>query len=96
MLCKVRWVLEDDVIELQGEELVESLRCQMEAEITLERQLSKEGLEVLMWKIDAREWRKAESKRSLGYNGLSKGLGDTKDKQRKKKKYKMKKCEIRK
>ena len=35
---------EDDVIELQGEELVESLRCQMEAEITLERQLSKEGL----------------------------------------------------
>ena len=66
---------EDDVIELQGEELVESLRCQMEAEITLERQLSKEGLEVLMRKIDAREWQKAESKRSLGYNGLSKRTG---------------------
>ena len=33
----------DDVTELQGEELVDSLRCQMEAEITLERQLNKEG-----------------------------------------------------
>ena len=53
---------EDDVIELQGEELVESLRCQMEAEITLERQLSKEGLEVLIRKIDAWEWQKAELK----------------------------------
>ena len=66
---------EDDVIELQGEELVESLRCQMEAEITLERQLSKEGLEVLIRKIDAWEWQKAELKRLLGYNGLSKRTG---------------------
>ena len=66
---------EDDVIELQGEELVESLRCQMEAEVTLERQLSKEGLKVLMWKIDAWEWQKAKLKRSLGYNGLSKRTG---------------------
>src|SRR5258708_7025164 len=38
----------DDVIELQGEGLVESLRCQMEAEITLERQPRKGGLEVCM------------------------------------------------
>ena len=65
----------DDVTELQGEELLESLRCQMEAEITLKRQLSKEGLEVLMRKIDAWEWQEAELKRSLGYNGLSKRTG---------------------
>lgn len=63
---------EDEIIELQGEELVKSLRGQMEAEIALERQHSKEGLGVLMQKIDGQEWEKAESKRSLGYNGLSK------------------------
>lgn len=61
---------EDEFSELEGEELVESLRRRQEHEADLVEEVS--GYEKLAnSRLTGREWRKAENSRKLGYNGLS-------------------------
>ena len=66
---------DDDLLsELEGEELRDSLKLQIEGEIDIIEQLEANkptAYDTLMRGIHADQWQKAESKRSLGYNGLS-------------------------
>ena len=61
---------EDEFSELEGEELVESLRRRQEHEANLVEEVSGYG-KLANSQLTGREWRKAESSRKLGYNGLS-------------------------
>jgi len=66
----------DDLMsEMDGEELKESLQLQMQGEIELLEQSQdakkSSAYGVLMREIKPDQWTKAESKRSLGYNGQS-------------------------
>lgn len=63
----------DDFEDMDGEELVGSLQRQMEGEIQLLEQLAmkKTSHDGLMRDISMQEWKRAESNRSLGYNGQS-------------------------
>lgn len=60
---------DDEIEELEGDELRESLESQMarEAETILEAAVYQK----LMRKITPKEWKKAELNRGLGYNGQS-------------------------
>ena len=60
---------EEEFSELEGDELVGSLQKQLEAEIKMLRQPT--PYELITKSRTAKEWVKAESNRSLGYNGLS-------------------------
>jgi hypothetical protein len=66
---------DDMMSEMDGEELKESLQLQMQGEIELLEQSQdakkSSAYEVLMREIKPDQWTKAESKRSLGYNGQS-------------------------
>jgi len=66
----------DDLMsEMDGEELKESLELQMQGEIEVLEQSQdakkSSAYGVLMREIKPDQWTKAESKRSLGYNGQS-------------------------
>ena len=67
---------DDDLLsELEGEELRDSLKLQIEGEIDIIEKLEVNkptAYDTLMQSIHADQWQKAESKQSLGYNGLSK------------------------
>jgi len=60
---------DDCMSEMEGQELRDSLELQMEGEI--EQIQEGRAYEVLMREINAGQWKKAETNRSLGYNGLS-------------------------
>ena len=65
---------EEDMSELKGEELLQSLKAWIEAETEGHGEEDNEessAYDVLMRGIGASEWKKAESNRFLGYNGLS-------------------------
>jgi hypothetical protein len=67
----------DDLMsEMDGEELRESLQMQMEGEIEILKQSEgskkSSAYRTLMREITPNQWAKAESNKSLGYNGRSK------------------------
>ena len=61
---------EDEFSELEGKELVESLQRRQEHEAELVEEVTGYG-KVASSRLTGTEWRKAESSRKLGYNGLS-------------------------
>ena len=64
---------DDYMSKMDGQELRDSLENQMEREIEqMEGGENPTAYKVLMREIKANQWRKAETNRSLGYNGLSK------------------------
>lgn len=60
---------EDEVDELEGDELVDSLQREIEHEICLLQELEPTPYERLMTVVTEKEWKRAEQKRGLGYNG---------------------------
>ena len=84
----------DYMSEMEGQELRDSLELQMEGEIEQIRNGEKNSAyEELMREINTGQWKKAETNRSLGYNGLSrrkKQLDMQKAKQAEKENEKMK------
>lgn len=62
---------EDYVSEMDGQELRDSLELQMEGEIEQIQGGENTAYGMLMREIKADHWKKAETNRSLGYNGLS-------------------------
>ena len=61
---------EDEVDELEGAELVESLCKEIENEINMLKQAAKTPYEkIVNAKLTAKDWKKAEQHRGLGYNG---------------------------
>lgn len=66
---------EDDIIEMEGPELVESLNKKFMEELeTLEaaaRSQKPTAYENIMQRHTKKDWEKAESNRGFGYNGLS-------------------------
>lgn len=62
----------DDIDELEGEELVESLLKEIEHEIQLLQELMFTPYERISTTKTAKEWQKAEQNHGLRYNGQSK------------------------
>jgi hypothetical protein len=62
---------EDDVEELEGEELLCSLQKSAEKELEQMAFSDSTKYQELQRTIGSNEWKKAESSRSLGYNGNS-------------------------
>jgi hypothetical protein len=63
---------EDEVDELEGADLVESLRKEIENELNLLKQAAQTPYEKISnGNLTARDWKKAEQNRGLGYNGLA-------------------------
>ena len=63
---------EDEVDELEGADLVESLRKELENELNLLKQAAQTPYEKISnANLTARDWKKAEQNRGLGYNGLA-------------------------
>jgi hypothetical protein len=60
-----------DLEELEGQDLVEGLRKCWELELELQKLTQPTSYEVLLQKKTSKEWKTAEAKRGLGYNGLS-------------------------
>jgi len=60
---------EDEVDKLEGAELVDSLQREIEHEICLLQELEPTPYERLMTVVTEKEWKRAEQKRGLGYNG---------------------------
>jgi hypothetical protein len=60
---------EDEFSELEGDRLVESLQKQLEMEIEMLHQPT--AYKMITKSCTAKEWTQAETKRGLGYNGLS-------------------------
>jgi len=61
---------EDEIDELEGEELIESLRKEIEHEISLLKELDPTPYEkISQVNLTTKEWKKAEKKRGFGYNG---------------------------
>jgi hypothetical protein len=61
---------DDDLSELEDEELEESLKKQREGEIEQVRVIQ-DVFDTLMREVDKKEWKKAESNRSMGYGSKS-------------------------
>ena len=61
---------DDDLSELEDEELEESLKKQREGEIEQVRVIH-DVFDTLMREVDKKEWKKAESNRSMGYGSKS-------------------------
>lgn len=63
---------EDEVDELEGADLVESLRKELENELNLLKQAAQTPYEKISnANLTARDWKKAEQNQGLGYNGLA-------------------------
>jgi ribosomal protein S13 len=73
----------DDLEELEGEELQNSLENQMDQESEMFEKADAAIYRKLMRSISSKEWKRAEMNRGLGYNGQSE-----RSKQRKKKEVK--------
>jgi len=63
---------EDEVDELEGDDLVESLRKEIENELNLLKQTAQTPYEKINnANLTSKDWKKAEQNRGLGYNGLA-------------------------
>jgi hypothetical protein len=63
---------DEELSELEGEDLCESLRIRVEGEMkTLAdaEQASQAAYAAIMQELSAKDWKKVEAKRGLGYNG---------------------------
>jgi hypothetical protein len=60
-----------DLEELEGQDLVEGLKKCWELELELQMLTQLTPYELLLEKRTSQEWKNAEAKRGLGYNGLS-------------------------
>jgi hypothetical protein len=65
------WESDSDFSELEADDLIESLRAEVEKEMREEMQVLPTLYQKLTQPVSSKEWRKAESNRALGYNGLS-------------------------